>query len=218
MKMIKRNIKILFYANLVLFFVGITGLLLSLVEFNSKYAVNLNMVDTLTDELVRLENIIQTNESKLKQFELYAYKVQSFDRKYPVFSQILDNVYAKSKDYGFNPDLILGVIEVESNYNPTAVSNRGAYGLMQVNLSVWKRELSIDVDRIFEIGYNVDLGMKILKQYYDESNGNINRALHLYNNGYLYNNTKYVGKVQQSLFYSPYVNLPKISVASKNIT
>jgi soluble lytic murein transglycosylase-like protein len=68
-----------------------------------------------------------------------------------------------------------------------------------VNFSVWKNELSIDKKRIFDIDYNIELGLQILKRYYQESKGNIFRALHLYNNGYRYNNLSYVSKVKSQL-------------------
>ncbi|MCP5104178.1 MAG: hypothetical protein GY950_12400, partial [bacterium] len=42
-------------------------------------------------------------------------------------------------------------------------------------------------------------GLQILKQYYDESKGNMRMALHLYNNGYLYNNTAYPDKVSSAV-------------------
>jgi soluble lytic murein transglycosylase-like protein len=110
----------------------------------------------------------------------------------------LDTVYRQGFKYGFKPDLVLGIIKVESNYNPKAVSYKGAYGLMQINLGVWKDELNIDVGRIFDIAYNIDTGLRILKQYYEETRGNIKLALHFYNNGYKYNNTAYAVKVDSA--------------------
>ena len=44
--------------------------------------------------------------------------------------------YRKSRDFGFSPYLIMSLIQVESNFDPYAVSSVGAYGLMQVNYSV----------------------------------------------------------------------------------
>jgi soluble lytic murein transglycosylase-like protein len=122
-------------------------------------------------------------------------------KKYPLFSKIVDVVYKKSREYGFNPNLILSLIQTESSFRPRAVSSAGAYGLMQVNYSVWKEELDIDNLRIFDIEYNIDLGMRILKHYHEESGGDLLQTLHLYNNGYRHNNHKYKHKVVSSVFY-----------------
>jgi len=72
--------------------------------------------------------------------------------------------------------------------------------LMQVLYTVWKDELRIDKSRIFDIEYNIDLGLQILRQYHDISGGNIRRALFLYNNGYKYNNSGYLTKVNASIY------------------
>ena len=91
-------------------------------------------------------------------------------------------------------------MQVESAFNPLALSTAGAYGLMQVHYAVWKDELQIEKSRIFDIEYNIGLGLKILKQYYDLANGNMDRALFLYNNGYKYNNSGYIAKVNNSIY------------------
>ncbi|UCH98098.1 MAG: lytic transglycosylase domain-containing protein, partial [Candidatus Aminicenantes bacterium] len=70
---------------------------------------------------------------------------------------------------------------------------------MQVNLAVWRGPLNINENRIFDVEYNIDLGLQVLKHYYEETNGNLKLALHLYNNGYLYNNTSYTVKVDSAV-------------------
>ncbi|MCX6555310.1 MAG: lytic transglycosylase domain-containing protein, partial [Candidatus Aminicenantes bacterium] len=119
---------------------------------------------------------------------------------FPDFSKIVNITYNKSKIYGFHPNLILAVMQVESGFNPLALSAVGAYGLMQIRYAVWKNELKIDKSRIFDIEYNIGLGLKILKQYCDLSGGDISRALFLYNNGYKYQNTGYLVKVNNSIY------------------
>lgn len=193
--MIKKNLKKLFYMNVILFYLGLLGLVIGLTEFNNKYKIKVETVNHMTNEVAKLEERVTENREKIEKFDFMEYKIELFKKKYPIYSQILDSVYQRSRQYGFSTDLVLGVMQVESNFNPTAVSNRGAYGLMQVNLSVWKDELSIKKDRIFDIDYNIGLGLEILKRYYIESEGNMQRALHLYNNGYKYNNLSYVKKV-----------------------
>ncbi len=96
----------------------------------------------------------------------------------------------------------MAIIQVESAFDPYAVSSAGAYGLMQINYTVWKDYLSINFNRIFEKEYNIDLGLKVLKHYYDNASGNMFMALFRYNNGYKYNNTKYNGKIIATRFYA----------------
>jgi soluble lytic murein transglycosylase-like protein len=197
--MVKKNLKKVAYILVTLFLIGLTGFSIALYEFNGRYEHKHREVQLLSGQLVQLEERINTNRQKLANYDFMAYKTNAFSQRYPVFSQILNSVYDKSAQYGFSPDLVLGVIKVESNFNPKAVSYMGAYGLMQINLSVWRKELKIDQTRIMEVDYNIDLGLQILKRYYIESNGNLKRALHLYNNGYLYNNTKYPGQVDSAV-------------------
>lgn len=141
--------------------------------------------------------------------DLHRFQEHIFKLRYPRFTEITQIVFKKSKDYEFNPYLVMAVIQVESNFQSFAVSKAGAYGLMQVNYSVWKDELDIDFNRIFDAEYNIDLGLKILKHYYEETNGNLLQALFHYNNGYKFNNTAYSGKVVSTHFYA---NKDKASV------
>jgi soluble lytic murein transglycosylase-like protein len=196
--MVKKNLKKVAYIMVGLFLMGLTGFFIALVEFNERYGHKNQEVRLLSGQMVQLEERINTNRQKLANYDFMAYKTNAFSQRYPIFSKILNTVYDKSAQYGFAPDLVLGVIKVESNFNPKAVSYVGAYGLMQINLAVWRKELKIDQSRVFDVDYNIDLGLQILKRYYLESKGNMKRALHLYNNGYLYNNTKYSGQVDSA--------------------
>ncbi len=197
--MVKKNIKKVAIAMLFLVLVGLTGFFIALAEWNYRYHDRYEVVELMTGQLEKLEHRLAVNRQKLANYDFMEYKNNAFSKRYPIFSSIIASVYDKSEQFGFKPDLVLGVIKVESNFNPAAVSYAGAYGLMQINLSVWKDELNIDRSRIFDVDYNIDLGLRILKHYYVESQGNMKRALHLYNNGYLYNNTKYVGQVDSAV-------------------
>jgi soluble lytic murein transglycosylase-like protein len=179
---------------------GVVGLFIALGDVNTNYVKNQQALFMMSSELMKVEGRMGDDNWKLRNYDLLEFKVNAFDLKYPKFSRIVDSVYRKSHEYGFHPDLVLGMMKVESNYDPNAVSYCGAYGLMQVNLSVWKNELAINEDSIFDVDYNIDLGLQILKRYLIESKGNMPRALHLYNNGYRYNNTAYIGRVSDSLF------------------
>lgn len=134
--------------------------------------------------------------------EFRKFKENVFKLRYPKFTKTAKTVFDKSREYGFNPYLVMAVIQVESAFDRFAVSTAGAYGLMQVNYSVWKDVYNIDFNRIYNAEYNVDLGLKILKRYYEKSGGNMLKALFRYNNGYKYNNTGYSGKVVATNFYA----------------
>jgi soluble lytic murein transglycosylase-like protein len=183
-----------------LFIIGLIGLCMAFIDFNKNYEKNRQALYMMSNEVMQLEKKVNSDNRKLKNYDFLEYKVNAFMKKFPHFSKIVDAAYRKSHEYGFHPDLVLGIMQVESNYDPNAVSIVGACGLMQVNVPVWKDELSIDEKHIFDIEYNIDLGLQILKRYLLESNGNIQRAIHLYNNGYKYNNTSYIVKVNRSLF------------------
>lgn len=201
----------------VLALVALASLLAQLTVTNRNYERSLAHVQYLQERLGEShERVLQLNEEKLAQqskadrLDLLEFKSATFQKKFPEFSRIVDVAFRKARRYGFHPNLVLSVIQVESAFNPLAVSTAGAYGLMQVRYSVWKDELEIDKARIFDVDYNIDLGLRILKQYHDIAGGNLSRALFLYNNGYLYNNTGYVAKVNAS----PYNQEPMETAAS----
>lgn len=197
--MFKKNLKKSLYLLAGLLLMGLIGLSIAVVEFDTQYQDKHRKLNRLEIEYGILQNQLNLFQDKLQYYDFLSFKSDVFERSDPQLSRITETIYKKSYKYGFRPELILGMVKVESDYNPRAVSHRGAYGLMQVNFPVWKNELSIDKKRIFDIDYNIDLGLQILKRYYQESKGNIFRALHLYNNGYKYNNLSYVSKVKSQL-------------------
>lgn len=189
----------------VLALVALSALLAQLGQTNRNYERALAHLDYLQARLAEShDRVVALNQEQLdlqaraERLDLLEFKNATFRKRFPEFSRIAEVVFRKARRYGFHPNLVLSVIQVESAFNPLAVSAVGACGLMQVHYAVWKDELDIDRSRIFDIEYNIDLGLRILKQYYDETGGNLRRALFLYNNGYLYNNTRYVAKVDAS--------------------
>jgi soluble lytic murein transglycosylase-like protein len=191
----------------VLAVLALGSLLAQMVETNRNYERSLAHVSFLQSRLGDAqESMLQlnverlANEKKYERVALLEYKNATFQKKFPEFSRIVDVAYQKAQRYGFSPYLVLSVIQVESAFNPAAVSAAGAFGLMQVRYSVWKDELGIDRSRIFDIGYNIDLGLRILKQYREIADGNMRRALFLYNNGYKYNNVGYIARVNSSIY------------------
>lgn len=171
------------------------------------------VIQVLTGEVSHMDKKSSVFEKYKNEIDMSKFQENIFKLKYPEFTEITGIVFAKSKEYDFNPYLIMALIQVESDFKPYAVSKAGAYGLMQVNYSVWKDELAIDFNRIFDKEYNIELGLKILKHYYEETNGDLLQTLFHYNNGYLLDNKGYSDKVISTLFYS---NKDKISRNKKS--
>lgn len=86
----------------------------------------------------------------------------------------------KSVKYDLEPSLINAIIQVESDWNSTAVSNKGAKGLMQLMPSTAK---DMRVRDPFDPEENIDGGTKYLRYLLDRYDGDLSFALAAYNAG-----------------------------------
>ena len=94
--------------------------------------------------------------------------------------EVLKHVHYEARRAGLSPELVLAVIEVESNFNPFAISSAGARGLMQV-MPFWLKEIGKPGDSLFRVHTNLRFGCTILKYYLDKERGNLFHALARYN-------------------------------------
>jgi soluble lytic murein transglycosylase-like protein len=92
-------------------------------------------------------------------------------------SETVDRIAAQQR---ISPQLIHSVIKVESNYNPNAVSSKGAQGLMQLIPSTARR---FGVSNSFNPVENIQGGARYLKYLLDLYGGNYPLALAAYNAG-----------------------------------
>jgi soluble lytic murein transglycosylase-like protein len=82
---------------------------------------------------------------------------------------------------GLDPQLVLGLIEVESYFRKYAVSHAGARGYMQV-MPFWTKVLAQgDATTLFDMRTNLRYGCLILRHYLDRERGDLFRALGRYN-------------------------------------
>ncbi len=93
---------------------------------------------------------------------------------------LLKQIHHESSRAGLPPELVLAVIEVESNFDRWAVSSAGAQGLMQV-MPFWLKEIGRPDDSLQNPGTNLRLGCTILSYYLDMENGDLGKALARYN-------------------------------------
>ena len=94
--------------------------------------------------------------------------------------ELLALVHYEASRVELPPELILAVIEVESNFDRYAISVAGAIGLMQI-MPFWLDEIGRPDDNLLHIDTNLRYGCTILRFYYDEENGDLRRALGRYN-------------------------------------
>lgn len=97
--------------------------------------------------------------------------------------ELLHAVHEEATRAGVSTELVLAVIEVESRFDPYAISRAGAQGLMQV-MSFWKNELGRPEDNLTDIRTNLRYGCTILAYYQDIESENLNAALARYNGSY----------------------------------
>ena len=81
---------------------------------------------------------------------------------------------------GLDPQLVLGLIQVESGFKKYAVSPVGARGFMQV-MPFWVRQIGNPDQDLFHLRLNLRYGCTILRHYLDMEKGDLYRALGRYN-------------------------------------
>jgi len=108
-----------------------------------------------------------------------------------VAGAIADSIIELSIKHEIPLELVLGIMEIESWFNPTAQSKAGAIGLMQV-MPEWVPKLKLKSKRdLYEVDINIDAGIRVLKIHITEEKGSIKKGLFKYVN----KDSAYVNKV-----------------------
>ena len=118
-----------------------------------------------------------------------------FDCEFPQSTefQYVPIIHRAARQYNVDPAMVMAIILAESGYNPRAVSNKGAMGLMQL-MPVTARELG--VENSFNPEQNIDAGVRYFSGLLNRVGGDVELALAAYNAG--------LGRVQEYNGVPPY--------------
>ena len=100
---------------------------------------------------------------------------------WPTRKEFLQTVWYESRRAGLDVSLVLGLVQVESNFRKFAVSSAGARGYMQV-MPFWTRVIGDgDPSKLFHMQTNLRFGCVILRHYLDREAGDLFMTLGRYN-------------------------------------
>ena len=123
-------------------------------------------------------------ESRLKHLRWLGAMSERLKKKKPDWEtrkEFLQTVWYESKRAGLDVSLVMGLIQVESNFRKFAVSRVGARGYMQV-MPFWTRVLGDgDAGKLFHMQTNLRFGCVILRHYLERERGDMFMALGRYN-------------------------------------
>ena len=125
----------------------------------SSFQDAMEAIDWLTEMSRRLEKRIPDREARF---------------------EFLRSVHYEAMRAGLDPQLVLGLIQVESGFKKYAVSSAGARGFMQV-MPFWIKLVGTSDDNLFHLRTNLRYGCTILRHYLDIERGDLYRALGRYN-------------------------------------
>jgi len=98
-----------------------------------------------------------------------------------VRQEFLQSIWYESRRAGLDTAMVLGLVQVESNFRKFAVSSVGARGYMQI-MPFWTRVLADgDAGKLFHMQTNLRFGCVILRHYLEREKGDVFLALGRYN-------------------------------------
>ncbi|MEY4757052.1 MAG: hypothetical protein RJA34_1950 [Pseudomonadota bacterium] len=108
-------------------------------------------------------------------------KLKKQKPEWHIRKEFLQTLWYESRRAGLDTALVLGLVQVESNFRKFAVSSAGARGYMQV-MPFWSRVLGNgDASTLFNMQTNLRFGCVILRHYLDRERGDLFLALGRYN-------------------------------------
>ena len=137
------------------------------------------------------ESMKKNDPDKYRDFRYVLRHIRSVNKKQGettsifVAKAVADHVHWKkyrfsTREHRLNfLSVIMGIMRVESGFNPDAVSGKNARGLMQVHWPTWKQYFSSQ-EEAHDLNRNLSVGTQILGLYMNRSNNDLRLALYKY--------------------------------------
>lgn len=169
------------------------SLLIFTVSFLSGVTSSFANETTITDKFASneelrllLQQAVKESDSFNDRFDAEVWLIDMSNRLKKKIKQpekrlnLLQQIHREARRADLHPELVLAVIDVESNFDRFAISKAGAQGLMQV-MPFWLKEIGQPRDSLFNVRTNLRMGCTILKFYLNKEKGDLTRALARYN-------------------------------------
>ena len=176
---------------------------------NIKYTEAQNLINTKTLSLMELNTKFVALKKQCEEFKkkttdnnsnkkaIISYIQTNFKRiPIEVANSIANNLINLCVKHNVPYELIMGMIEVESDFNTSATSTKGARGLLQVMPKVWTEKLGLSSEfDLHQINVGLESGIRVLNIILSEQNGDMSKALY----HYVGKDMKYVNNVYKAM-------------------
>lgn len=141
----------------------------------------------MTLPIERIDRVIENEVEEPVAAEPEPAAIAALDLKFADGAGIPEGTYGglaywAAKKHALNPKLVAAVARAESNWNPRAVSRKGACGLMQI-MPATGRRFGLGRSDLFDIEKNLDAGSRYLSVLVDRFEGKLDYVLAAYNAG-----------------------------------
>ena len=146
-------------------------------------SVRAGMHITVSDWPVKRQQFVSLFTSEKKAMAWLTTMSKRLKKRMPDLKErndFLMTVYYEARRHALDPQLILGIIQVESGFKKYALSSAYAYGYMQV-MPFWIKLIGEPDDDLFHMRHNLRYGCRILQHYLKIEKGDYFRALGRYN-------------------------------------
>ncbi len=121
-----------------------------------------------------------TPTSNVQEYKLYIKEKTTLSRNFYAPDKYDRYISDASAQTGVDSRLLKAMIKAESDFNPRAISRKGAMGLMQIMPENFKM---LDLENPFDPWQNIRAGARYFQQLYERFNGKLALSLAAYNAG-----------------------------------